>query len=539
MKDIEIPLPKERSARYRAFEVLPGVLTWFILSAPFWLGLINVRVAAFLMLSYLLLWFVKAVGLNIRVLQAWRTLEKHQKVAWLDLLDDVVSIKAGGRARHHTPKWHRANLERIIKSPNNIQPDKIVHAVIIATHNETREVIVATIEAVLASDYDPKQIIFLLAYEARGGEQVKAQALQIVKAYEDRFAFAEAVEHPDNLPHEVRGKGGNISFAGHRLKKLVEERGLDPSHVLVTTLDADNRPHAQYFACLSYIYSVCYDPKHLSFQPIPMFTNNIWDAPAPMRVIATGNSFWMMIQALRPHMLRNFAAHSQPLDALIQTDFWSTRTIVEDGHQFWRSYFSFDGKHEVIPIFLPVYQDAVLAKGYARTLKAQFVQLRRWAWGASDIAYVAENGFFKQNKIPKTDVWFKFLRLLEGHISWSTSPLILAFGALVPFIFHNTDYLANQLPQIASRVQTFAMVGILVTSFLSFKILPPKPPRYRRHRTLFMVFQWVLLPITTICYSSFAAIYAQTRLLLNKPLGTWDATEKAVKTDSGTITSHR
>jgi len=539
VKDIEIPLPKERSARYRAFEILPGVLTWFILSAPFWLGFINVRVAAFLMLAYLLLWFVKAVGLNIRVLQAWRTLERHQKVAWLQLLDDVKAVKAGGRARHHTPKWHRANLERIVKAPNGIDPDKLVHAVIIATHNETKEVIVATIEAVLSSDYDPKQIIFLLAYEARGGDQVKAQALQIVKEYEGRFAFAEAVEHPDNLPNEVRGKGGNITFAGQRLKKLVNERGLDPSHVLVTTLDADNRPHAQYFACLSYVYSVCYDPKHLSFQPIPMFTNNIWDAPAPMRVIATGNSFWMMIQALRPHMLRNFAAHSQPLDALIQTNFWSTRTIVEDGHQFWRSYFSFEGKHEVIPIFLPVYQDAVLAKGYARTLKAQFVQLRRWAWGASDIAFVAENGFFRQNKIPKTDVWFKFLRLLEGHISWSTSPLILAFGALVPFILNNTDYLANQLPQIASRVQTFAMVGILVTSFLSFKILPPKPPRYRRHRTLFMVFQWALLPVTTICYSSFAAIYAQTRLLLNMPLGTWDATEKAVKTDTGTITSHK
>jgi hypothetical protein len=65
-----------------------------------------------------------------------------------------------------------------------------------------------------------------------------------------------------------------------------------------------------------------------------MFTNNIWDAPAPMRVIATGNSYWMLIQGLRQHMLRNFSAHAQPLASLIETDFWSRRTIVEDGHQF-------------------------------------------------------------------------------------------------------------------------------------------------------------------------------------------------------------
>jgi hypothetical protein len=278
----------------------------------------------------------------------------------------------------------------------------------------------------------------------------------------------------------------------------------------------------------------------MSFQPIPMFTNNIWDAPAPMRVIATGNSYWMLIQGLRQHMLRNFSAHAQPLHALIETDFWSTRTIVEDGHQFWRSYFAFDGKHEVIPIFLPIYQDAVLADGYRKTLKAQFIQLRRWAWGASDISYVAKFGFFTKNKIPKHDVVFKFLRLFEGHISWATSPLLLAFGAIIPWVFNQSDFLANQLPQVASRMQTLAMVGIFVSLFFSFKILPPKPERYKRHRTIFMVLQWVLLPITTICYSSFAALNSQTRLMFKRYLGKFDVTEKAVKKDSGeTVSSHK
>jgi hypothetical protein len=215
------------------------------------------------------------------------------------------------------------------------------------------------------------------------------------------------------------------------------------------------------------------------------------------------------------------------------------RTIVEDGHQFWRSYFAFDGKHEVIPIFLPIYQDAVMADGYKKTLKAQFVQIRRWAWGASDIAYVAKYAFFQKNSIPFHDRLFKFLRLFEGHLSWATAPLILLFGAIIPWIFNQTDFVANQLPQISSRIQTVAMLGIFITMFLSFKILPPKPARYKKHRTVFMVLQWALLPLTTICYSSFAAIYSQTRLMFGRYLDTFDVTEKAVKKDSGeTITSH-
>jgi hypothetical protein len=68
-------------------------------------------------------------------------------------------------------------------------------------------------------------------------------------------------------------------------------------------------------------------------------------------------------------MLRNFSAHAQPMAALIDTDFWSVRTIVEDGHQYWRTWFRYDGKHDVYPIYVPIYQDAVLTDSYKRTLK--------------------------------------------------------------------------------------------------------------------------------------------------------------------------
>jgi hypothetical protein len=231
---------------------------------------------------------------------------------------------------------------------------------------------------------------------------------------------------------------------------------------------------------------------------------------------------------MRQHMIRNFSAHAQSLKTLIDTDFWSVRTIVEDGHQFWRTYFTYEGKHEVYPLYVPIYQDAVLSSSYLKTIKAQFIQLRRWAWGASDVAYVAEKGFFTKNDVPKIDLIMKFSRLLEGHVTWAVAPLILAFSAFIPALFNPQDYASQQLPHLASTIQTVALAGIFVTFFLSVKMLPPKPARYKHRRTVWMILQWVLLPVTTVGFNAMAALNSQTRLIFGRYLGKFDLTEKAV-----------
>ncbi|MEX1058983.1 MAG: hypothetical protein WEC17_00905 [Candidatus Saccharimonadales bacterium] len=530
MRSIEIPQPDERDWRYRAFEILPGVLTWTILSLPVVLSIINPVLAAYFILGYLLLWFARAVGLNIRSLQGWRITNLHQRAAWDELNTDLEVLEPHAK---NAPKWHARNIERVqqyIPEQVRIKPSEVYHAVIICFWNESRDVLEPTVQSVINSDYDHKKIILILAYEQRGGPEIEALAKRLVKDYGHHFYHAEAVRHPWPMIGEVVGKGGNATFAGRRLKQYLEEAKIDPAHVLVTTLDADNRPHKKYFGALTYTYCSTEEPKNASYQPIAMFTNNIWDAPALMRVVAAGNSFWNVVLSLRPHLLRNFSAHAQPMNALIDTDFWSVRTIVEDGHQYWRTFFRYDGKHEVYPIYLPIYQDAVLTDSYRRTLKMQFVQVRRWAWGASDLAYVFYNGFLKKNRVPRLKMIARFGRLLEGHISWSTAPLILLLAALVPFLINPQSYLTNQLPQIARWVQTVATTGILISLYLSFRSLPPKPERYKRHRTVWMVLQWVLLPVTTIVYGAFAAIYSQTRLMFGWYLG-WVLTEKAVRKD--------
>jgi hypothetical protein len=529
MRSIEIPQPEDRDWKYRLFEILPAVLTYLVLSAPLLLGLFSPKLAAYFVVAYLLIWFFRSIGLDIRSLQGWKMLNEHKNLPWRKLNADLEKLQP---SVPHAPGWHARNLRRVEQyiGVNRIKPSQLYHAVVIAFYKESRDVVEPTIQSVLDSDFDAKQIILVLAYEERGGQDVERMAKALAKEYGHKFHYAEAVKHPMDITGEVPGKGGNITFAGRRLQKYVEKQGIDPMKVLVTTLDSDNRPDKQYFGALTYTYCSTEEPRFASYQPVPMFLNNIWDAPAPMRVIATGNSFWNVILSVRPHMLRNFSSHAQPLGSLIDTDFWSVRTIVEDGHQFWRTWFRYDGRHEVYPIYVPIYQDAVLTESYRKTLKMQFVQVRRWAWGASDIAYFANQAFFKVNNIPLHKKIAKGWRLLEGHLSWSTAPLLLLLAAYPPFIFHTSSYLGNQLPQVASHLQQLAMVGILISLYLSMRSLPPKPPRYKRRRNLWMILQWVYLIPTTLIYSAGAAIYSQTRLALGKYLG-FVVTEKATKSE--------
>jgi cellulose synthase/poly-beta-1,6-N-acetylglucosamine synthase-like glycosyltransferase len=538
MKQIEIPLKNQRTWRYRVFEILPGALSWGTLALPFALSFFNPTLAAYFIILFMLSWLFKASGYAIRVSMGYSRLTKYMRMDWLKLLEDFKHPKSAlSKALQDDSvgdKWHKKNLAHYASLENKIHPSDIYHVVILPTYNEAPEVVEPTIQSLVGANYDVKhKVIFILAYEQRGGLVKKQQSIDQIERFRQYFFYAEAVEHPSNMPDEVIGKGGNATYAGRRVVNILKELKItDMDNIIVTTIDSDNRPHPHYFAALTYTYILDENRQYKSFQPIPMFLNNIWDAPAPMRVLATGNSFWNLISSIKPHLMRNFSAHAQGMRALIDTDFWSVRTIVEDGHQFWRTYFRYDGRHDVVPIYIPMYQDAVLEETYRKTLKAQFIQLRRWAWGASDVAYVIRQGFQVENKVPRRDLFFKIFRLLESHVSWATAPLLLAGAAWLPILLNpdaQDNIVAHQLPRIASGINTLIVSGILVTVFLSLKVLPPRPPRYKASRNILMIFQWVLLPPSSIVYGSFAALYSQTRLMLGRYLDKFDVTTKAVK----------
>ena len=533
--DIEIPLGK-RTFKYRFFEILPAFLSFGAIILMFLLSFFSPFLASLYLLTIITTLFVKAIGIAYRMMTGHFQIEKAQKVDWNKRLEDLDNAEKSLYTlknqvnNEYEFKNHLRNLNDIRENPANFpSPSKVKNAVIIAAYNESYEVIQPTIQSVLSSNYDTKNLLIFLAYEERGGKEIEKTAIRLKKEFSESFGAFEIVRHPKNLPNEVVGKGGNITFAGRALQKYCEDNKIPFENVLVTTLDSDNKPHREYFACATYSFIVHEDRKKLSYQPVSLFLNNIWDVPAPMRVVATGNSFWNIVSTMRPHLLRNFASHSQPLDALVEMDFWSTRTIVEDGHQFWRSYFHFGGDYYVVPIRVPIYQDAVLSETLPKTLKAQFIQLRRWMYGASDIPYVANLYFSKKRNVPLIDGLMKLIRLIDGHVTAVFQSPMAAFGGWVPLIVYaasSRSVIVHQLPNVISTLQQIATIGIFITILISLKMLPPRPERYKKRRSFWMVAQWVYMPVTSICYNAAAAAYSQTRLALGKYLDKFDVTEK-------------
>lgn len=536
MTDLEIPL-KKRTKFYRFFEMVPAILSYGMLIALVVLSLIDPILAGIYLLLLIITVLVKAVGIAVHTIGGRNRMDAAQNIDWRDRLQQLehplASYKKIQKAQSDEFGFvaHQENLEIIANDPDNYpKPSSLYNAVIIAAYNEAYEVLEPTIQSVIDTTYDKKHLILVLAYEERGGDDMHKTAQLLHKKFAHAFKAFHLVKHPHDLPNEVVGKGGNITHAGRFLKDWVKNQGIEYKDVIITTLDSDNRPHATYFDYVTYEYIVHDDRKYLSYQPISLFLNNIWDAPAPMRVIATGNSFWNIISSMRPHTLRNFASHSQPMDALVEMDFWSTRTIVEDGHQYWRSYFHFDGNYSVTPIYAPIYQDAVLSDTYRRTLKAQFIQLRRWAYGASDIPYVAVRVLTRRRTVPFGAGMGRLLRLIDGHVTLASISILVAVGGWVPLLINpesSQQIAAHLLPEVISNVQRVAMIGLLITVFLGFKMLPPRPARYKRHRSLGMLLQWGLMPVTAIVYSAASAFNAQTHLFLGKYLDKFDVTEKA------------
>lgn len=520
----------------RLLEIFPGALSWTFLALPIILSFIKPVWVAYFIIAFDLFWLIKSFRLAINLIRGYNRLHQAQRVDWVAELNGLRDIPAHIQLLQEKYKGlprtspKRPYVEQQLaqwkdlaeRQSTILDSDEIYNAVIMATYNESRDILEPSVKSLTEAEYDLDKLILIIAYEERGGKEVEETCLALIKKYGDKFKYAAAIKHPDGVAGEVKGggKGPNITWAGRELTKYIEKEGIDPNNVIVTTLDSDHRPSSQYFAQLTFTFATDVNRLRRSYQPIAMFFNNIWDAPAPMRLIATGNSFWLLMESMRPNRMRNFAAHAQGLGALIETDYWSVTTIVEDGHQYWRSYFAFDGDHKVVPLYTPVYQDAVLADTYVRTFRVQYLQLRRWAWGVTDIPYVIKESI-RNKRAPRWDKLVQLGRLIEGHFSWATAPLIVTFVAWLP-LYLNSDFsdqvLAHQLPIITSRIMTVALIGLFITITISLISLPPRPARYRKSRRIGMILQWVLVPFTSIIFSACAALDSQTRLMFGKYL---------------------
>ncbi|MCC2632024.1 MAG: hypothetical protein K0S20_723, partial [Patescibacteria group bacterium] len=296
----------------------------------------------------------------------------------------------------------------------------------------------------------------------------------------------------------------------------------------VSTADADSRFDARYFFCLSYAYSVLPDRTRCSFQPISTYFNNIWEAPLISRVMAFGTTFWQLIESVRDYRLISFATHATSLQTLVEINYWSTSIVNEDSRQYFRSFFHYGGKFRVVPLFIPIYMDAVNVNNFWGTVKNLYFQQQRWAYGVEHFPYIVLECFYRK-EIPFVARFMLVWRAFLGSFSWATSSFFVGFVGWIPILLNDSfrdQVLVSNFISVTQGLLSLTWIGLLISSVLTYKVLSIVTFKRRKREVAVMYLQWLLVPFFGIFFGAIPGLDAQTRLMLGKYLG-FRVTEKA------------
>ncbi|MFH1462404.1 MAG: glycosyltransferase family 2 protein [bacterium] len=504
----DLQTSKERIV-YKLFEALPAFLSLGSLGLAFALSwLAPVAVAVFI-IAFDIFWLLRISYLSFHQLSSYRQMKKNLKIDWLAKLKTI------------NPKPHTLN----VKSWQDVY-----HLIILPMYKEGIEIVRPTLQSLIDSEYPKEKMIVVLALEERGGEAAQKVSREIEREFGKRFFRFLATVHPKDISGEMAGKGSNVFWAIKKAKELIVELGINSENIIVSNFDIDTRPYSQYFAVLTWHYLTVKKPLRSSYQPIPIYNNNIWQASSFSRVIATSGTFWQMMQQERPEQLVTYSSHSLPLKVLEEVSY-PANMVSDDSRIFWKAYLKYDGDYRVIPLHYPVSMDAVMAKNLGRTIINQYKQQRRWAFGCENIPYLLF-GFLKNKKIGLGEKLRQTFVILDGFWSWAVSALLIFFLGWLPLFAGGQEFnyslLSYNLPKLTSNLMSLAMVGMIVSSITSFLLLPPRPKQYGCRKNLSVLFQWLLLPFTLIVFGSFPCLEAQIRLFSGKYLGFW-VTEKVLK----------
>lgn len=278
---------------YRFFEMVPGLLAWGTIILMFILSWFVPAGAAIFIILFDTYWLLKIIYLSFHLRATFKKMRENLKINWLDKLTN-------NQPRSAPPFLRKERGLRGKQSTTNNWQD-VYHLIILPMFKEPYEVVKETFEGLLKANYPKDKFIVALGIEEKAGEPAQKTARKIQAEFGDKFFRFLITRHPANLPGEIPGKGSNQTWAAREVKKLI----IDPlkihyENILVSVFDVDTQVLPEYFGILTYSFLTCEYPQNSSFQPIPLFTNNIFQAPALARVIAFSSTFWHMMQQSRP-----------------------------------------------------------------------------------------------------------------------------------------------------------------------------------------------------------------------------------------------
>ena len=487
---------------YRLLEISPGFLSWATLLILLFFSWLKPIWVAYFIIAFDVYWLLLVVYLGINLFAAYLGMKRNLKIDWPEQCRGLP--------------WQ-----------------EIIHLVIFPTYDESLAVIKSSFAALIKDGYPLDKMIVVLAIEERAGEAAKERARAIAREFSDKFKHFLITVHPDGIAGELKGKGANQTWAAKRVKEeIIDKFNYDYDKILISVFDVDTIVIPGYFYCLTHKFLTAPNPYRASYQPIPVYHNNIWQAPFFARVAAASNTFWQMMQQIRQEKLATYSSHAMTWRALVEIGFWSTNMVSEDSRIFWHCFLYYRGDYRVEPLYFPVSMDVCMDETAGRTMKNLYKQQRRWGWGVENLPYLVFNVFKERKNLPLGKMINKILIQLYGFHSWATNALIIGVIGWMPMILggdrFNETVLSSNLPMVSRTLMTVAMIGMVFSAIISTLLLPKRPADYGLGKSLAMVLQWLILPVSIIAFGAIPSLEAQTRLMLGKYLGFW-VTPKARK----------
>ena len=531
----------------RFFGMIPGAMSWALLIGFLGLSFVKPLYGAMAIIAYNLYWLFRILYMTLFLVLAYFVLAVEKETDWIEkcrLLEKGKSSLPILRRRLKATRKHfkllrwvglrnqERELKRALAEGLTIPSlDSIYHVVIIAIARESQEVVEPAIQALTKSHFPTKQIIPVLAVEERTGPEKTAMAQEFKKKYGHHFFDFLIAPHPDGIPGEARVKGANVTFAAKAAANYLAAKKIPFENVVASCFDADTVASAEYFIATTYHFMRHPKRTRASFQPIPVYHNNIWDAPGFARVLETGSSFFQLIEATNPEKLVTFSSHSMSFKALVEIGYWPVDMISDDSAIFWKALLHYGGDYRCVPVYVTLSMDVVMAGSFWKTLMNVYKQKLRWAWGVENFP-ILMRGFQKDRRISLFHKIRCIIKMLEMHVSWASMGFIVTFMGWMPGLFATREFSSSVLfynaAQISTVIFNLALTSFIISVLLSINMLPKHKVRNSLFTRIVYALEWLMIPFVFTFLSSMPALHAQTRLARGKAMEFW-VTEKKRK----------
>ena len=502
---------------YRFFEILPGFLSVATLIVLFVLSYFKPIFIAYFIIAFDVYWLLLVFYMAIFLITAYRNLKKGHKTDWEKKCQELAE-----------GKYDNKEVAPQALAKAGVTWQDIWHLVVLPVYQEGEDILRTCLAAIDRDKFPNNRFIVTLAIEERAGEEAKIRAEKIKNEFKDKFFHLEVVYHPEGIEGELKGKGSNQAWAVKELKKnYIDKEGFDYDKILISVFDIDTVVRNGYFFALTYKFLSVKDPYRASYQPIPVYHNNIWGAPFFSRVAASSNTFWQMIMQVRQESLVTYSSHSMTFKSLAEIGFWSPKSVSEDSRIFWHSLIYYNGNYRVEPIHFDVSMDVTCGDTVPRTALNLYKQQRRWAWGVENVPYLLFNTFksWRNPGFKKGTVFGHILIQIYGFHAWATSAIIIALLGWMPMFLggerFNATVLSSNLPMVTQNLMSLAMVGLVLSAIISALLLPKRPPQYSLWKNIFITLEWLLIPVVIIIFGAIPCLDAQIRLMRGKYMGFW------------------